>query len=169
MSEQLGFPNVEETERFTAAFYSGEPFNSEIVDAVRALRGRYKVALLSNAWPGQDEWLLEQFGLDVHTEFDAYINSAEVGLRKPDAAIFHLALDRLGVEPQQTIFIDDLLRNVDAARELAQQHDHVSTSFLQRKLHIGYPRAARIMEQLEEEMGGEVMGEVGEEEDVGTA
>jgi len=37
------------------------------------------------------------------------------------------------------------------AKELAQQHGHISTSFLQRRLHIGYPRAARIMEQLEEE------------------
>ncbi|MBU2536780.1 MAG: DNA translocase FtsK [Chloroflexi bacterium] len=45
---------------------------------------------------------------------------------------------------------------LDSARELEQQHEHISTSFLQRKLHIGYPRAARIMEQLEEEMGGEV-------------
>ncbi len=44
---------------------------------------------------------------------------------------------------------------LEAARELAQQHEHISTSFLQRRLHIGYPRAARIMEQLEEEMGGE--------------
>ncbi|MFC1956413.1 DNA translocase FtsK [Chloroflexota bacterium] len=40
---------------------------------------------------------------------------------------------------------------LDAARELAQQHEHISTSYLQRRLHIGYPRAARIMEQLEEE------------------
>jgi S-DNA-T family DNA segregation ATPase FtsK/SpoIIIE len=40
---------------------------------------------------------------------------------------------------------------LDAARELARQHQHISTSFLQRRLHIGYPRAARIMEQLEEE------------------
>jgi len=40
---------------------------------------------------------------------------------------------------------------LDAARQLAQEHKHISTSFLQRRLHIGYPRAARIMEQLEEE------------------
>ncbi len=51
---------------------------------------------------------------------------------------------------------------LDSARELAQEHEHISTSFLQRKLHIGYPRAARIMEQLEEEMGGDIGG--GEEE-----
>ncbi len=42
---------------------------------------------------------------------------------------------------------------LDTARQLAEQHKHISTSFLQRKLHIGYPRAARIMEQLEEESG----------------
>ncbi len=53
---------------------------------------------------------------------------------------------------------------LESARELAQQHDHISTSFLQRKLHIGYPRAARIMEQLEEEMGSEVVGGEGEKE-----
>ncbi|MFC1958528.1 DNA translocase FtsK [Chloroflexota bacterium] len=39
-----------------------------------------------------------------------------------------------------------------AARQLAEEHEHISTSFLQRRLHIGYPRAARLMEQLEEEM-----------------
>ncbi|MFQ5997549.1 MAG: DNA translocase FtsK, partial [Dehalococcoidales bacterium] len=44
---------------------------------------------------------------------------------------------------------------LEAARELSQQHQHISTSFLQRRLHIGYPRAARLMEQLEEEMGSE--------------
>jgi len=48
---------------------------------------------------------------------------------------------------------------LEAARELAQQHEHISTSFLQRRLHIGYPRAARIMEQLEEEEKGEGEGE----------
>lgn len=142
VSERLGFPGAEETERFTAEFYAGEPFNPEIVDAVRALRGRYKVALLSNAWPGQDEWLLEQFGLDVCSEFDAYINSADVGLRKPDAAIFHLALDRLGVEPQQTILVDDLLRNVDAARELGMhtlQFVDPATSLADLGLLLGHP------------------------------
>ena len=38
---------------------------------------------------------------------------------------------------------------LEQAKELAGQHDNISTSFLQRRLHIGYPRAARLMEQLE--------------------
>jgi len=48
-------------------------------------------------------------------------------------------------------FPDDPL--LEAAKQLAQEHKHISTSYLQRRLRIGYPRAARIMEQLEEEMG----------------
>jgi S-DNA-T family DNA segregation ATPase FtsK/SpoIIIE len=40
---------------------------------------------------------------------------------------------------------------LEASRQLAREHRHISTSFLQRRLHIGYPRAARLMDQLEEE------------------
>ncbi len=42
---------------------------------------------------------------------------------------------------------------LESARQLAREYKQISTSFLQRKLHIGYPRAARLMEQIEEEMG----------------
>ena len=48
---------------------------------------------------------------------------------------------------------------MDAARQLAREHEHISTSFLQRRLRIGYPRAARIMEKLEEEMAEEGLDE----------
>jgi S-DNA-T family DNA segregation ATPase FtsK/SpoIIIE len=44
---------------------------------------------------------------------------------------------------------DDSL--MDSARQLAKEHKYISTSFLQRRLRIGYPRAARIMDKLEEE------------------
>lgn len=42
---------------------------------------------------------------------------------------------------------------LEEARRMLDEHDHISASFLQRQLRIGYPRAARIMEQLEAEMG----------------
>jgi S-DNA-T family DNA segregation ATPase FtsK/SpoIIIE len=56
---------------------------------------------------------------------------------------------------------------LEQAKELARQYDNVSTSFLQRKLHIGYPRAARLMEQLEavlKQESQEVEGAGGEED-----
>ena len=54
---------------------------------------------------------------------------------------------------------------MDSARELMEQHDNISTSFLQRKLHIGYPRAARLMDLLEEQ-GVVAAGEPGKSRQV---
>ncbi|MCJ7575193.1 MAG: DNA translocase FtsK, partial [Dehalococcoidia bacterium] len=48
---------------------------------------------------------------------------------------------------QMTAPLDPLL---EEARHLAQEYKHVSTSFLQRRLRIGYPRAARLMEELQQ-------------------
>ena len=73
---------------------------------------------MSNASPGQAARARERYGFDIHAEFDVYVNSALVGLRKPDPAIFYLALEQLGVEPQQALFVDDMIYNVDIAREL---------------------------------------------------
>lgn len=46
------------------------------------------------------------------------IDSSAVGVRKPDPAIYRLALEELGVEPGDTVFVDDMPANVQAAREL---------------------------------------------------
>jgi S-DNA-T family DNA segregation ATPase FtsK/SpoIIIE len=53
-----------------------------------------------------------------------------------------------GEEPRSTAAEDDPL--YEAALELAGQHSRVSTSLLQRRLHVGYPRAARLIDLLEE-------------------
>ena len=66
-------------------------------------------ALLSNSW-GND------YPREMWTDmFDTVVISGEVGLRKPEPAIFHLTTERLGLEPQQCVFVDDLRHNVDAA------------------------------------------------------
>ncbi|MBU0702462.1 MAG: HAD family phosphatase [Chloroflexi bacterium] len=118
IAEQLGFPDAEAGHRFIEEFYAGDRFSPQVAAAARALRGRYQIALLTNASVGQAERAREQHGFDIHAEFDVYVNSAVVGLRKPDPAIFELTLERLGVEPQQAVLVDDMVYNVDGAREL---------------------------------------------------
>jgi S-DNA-T family DNA segregation ATPase FtsK/SpoIIIE len=71
----------------------------------------------------------------------------DVGKLKMESLVSSVPATGVGGYPR-----DPLL---EAARGLAQEHGSISTSYLQRKLHIGYPRAARIMEQLEEEMAQE--------------
>jgi epoxide hydrolase-like predicted phosphatase len=56
---------------------------------------------------------------DVDSMVELVIDSSEVGLRKPDPAIFLLALERLGgVAPEQAVFLDDAPGNIDAARAI---------------------------------------------------
>jgi HAD superfamily hydrolase (TIGR01509 family) len=114
----LGLPGRAAVRRFYREFYADERIEPWAMPLVRGLRGKYRVALLSNAFPGQAEHTQKKHGVDLRAEFDLYINSAEVGLAKPDPAIYLLALNRLGVAPQEAVFLDDQLRNVDAAQLL---------------------------------------------------
>jgi HAD superfamily hydrolase (TIGR01509 family) len=60
-------------------------------------------------------WLAETHDLRL---FDDVISSAEIGLAKPDPAIYRLALERLRVQAGEAIFVDDLARNTEAAESI---------------------------------------------------
>ncbi|TET33141.1 MAG: HAD family phosphatase [Anaerolineales bacterium] len=97
-------------------FWSGDQIDMELIRFIRARKTETKMGLLSNGWPSTRRFLDERWHIaDI---FDDMIISAEVGLAKPDRMIYQLALDRLGVEAEQTIFIDDFDENIRGAREL---------------------------------------------------
>ncbi len=139
---QLGLPDAEAGRHFLEAFYAEDRFYPQMASAVRALQSRYQLALLSNAEPGQADRMRERHGFDIHAEFDVYVNSALVGLRKPDPAIFELALEQLDVAPKQTLFVDDMIYNVDMARELGiptVQFVDPDTSLAEMETLLGHP------------------------------
>ncbi len=74
------------------------------------------VAIISNTNAAHVLWLDEH--LPELRDFDLVMMSNEVGLLKPDPAIFTTALELLDVLPAQAIFIDDIAENVEAARVL---------------------------------------------------
>jgi epoxide hydrolase-like predicted phosphatase len=78
----------------------------------RAREQGIATALLSNSW-GND------YPRDMWTDmFDVVVISGEVGMRKPEPRIYQLVCDRLGLQPQQCVFVDDMHYNVDAAVRL---------------------------------------------------
>jgi epoxide hydrolase-like predicted phosphatase len=99
---------------FLEQYWSADDVNWELLDHIHKLHPFYKVGLLSNAWDDLRQTMHERWNIDGL--FDEMIISAEVKIVKPNPRIFHLAVERLGVQPSEAVFIDDILENVEAAR-----------------------------------------------------
>jgi 2-haloacid dehalogenase len=90
----------------------------EIFQKLKAT-GKYKIYALTN-------WSAELFPVALRefeflTWFDGIVVSGDEGIRKPEAAFFQILFDRYQVKPEDAVFIDDNLRNVEAARKLGIQ------------------------------------------------
>jgi putative hydrolase of the HAD superfamily len=113
-----------------------------VVEAVRALSGAgYRVAAVSNS-DGRAERLLAELGLA--REFEFVIDSAEVGVEKPDRRIFHLACRRLGLAPERCAYVGDLVtvdvEGAAAAGLVPVLMDHYG-SYLPGEVPDGVPHA----------------------------
>jgi putative hydrolase of the HAD superfamily len=92
--------------------FAAAAFDEVMHDLIRAARrAGLRTALLSNSW-GDTSYPRHLFP----ELFDVVVISAEVGMRKPEQRIFRLAAERIGLEPAECVFIDDIQENVDAAR-----------------------------------------------------
>lgn len=103
-------------EQLRADFWRGNSLDTELLDYIRGLRPDYKTGMITNAWPDTRQLIEEEW--ELVPLFDEIVISAEVGLAKPDPAIYQLALDQLGVPPQAAVFVDDFGENVAAASRL---------------------------------------------------
>jgi putative hydrolase of the HAD superfamily len=86
--------------------------NHEMIDAAKRIREHYKVGLLTNNVKEWGGWR-DLYPKDL---FQVVIDSSEVGIRKPDPAIYRLACERLGVDPARAAFVDDIETNIEGAR-----------------------------------------------------
>jgi len=104
--------------RFREIYFEALRGNEPMLDLMRELRdGGYRLAILTN---NVREWEpLWRAKLPVDEIFEVVVDSAWVGMRKPDPAIYRLTLERLGgVVPERSLFVDDNELNIEAAREL---------------------------------------------------
>jgi putative hydrolase of the HAD superfamily len=116
--EHLGQPLPHELAPFKHNPFAYERLNGRMVKLAQRLHRRYTTALLSNA-----TLLLERLLSDngLTALFDVVVNSARVGLRKPDPEIFALTLRQMGLLPGECLFVDDKERNTAVAQALGMQ------------------------------------------------
>lgn len=115
VGERLGLP-PDDLAQLQHEFWQGDQIDAALVAFIRQLRAHRRTALLSNAWPGMRDMLEGEWG--IADAFDALFISAELGLAKPDPAIYRLTLEHLDIRPAQAIFVDDFHENVQAASQL---------------------------------------------------
>jgi putative hydrolase of the HAD superfamily len=93
----------------------------EMVEALRRVKARFKTGCITNNLPanaigsasGRSLYIAE-----VMVLFDHVIESARIGLRKPDPRIYRMMVDALGVDPKACVYLDDLGVNLKPARDM---------------------------------------------------
>jgi putative hydrolase of the HAD superfamily len=93
----------------------------EMVEALRRIKTRFKTGCITNNLPanaigsasGRTLYIAEVMAL-----FDHVIESAKIGLRKPDRRIYQMMVGALQVDPKRCIYLDDLGVNLKPAREM---------------------------------------------------
>ena len=114
----------------------GEEKNT--VNILEALNKQYSIWLLSNTNPKhiQDE-------IEKRYLFPSLVNGAvysfDVGVRKPEKEIYEIAMQRANANPQECLFIDDLLENIQAAKQIGIEGIHFRSSeqLKQDLVHLG--------------------------------
>jgi len=98
---------------------------------LEGLSMRYRLGIVSNFY-GNLEFLCEEIGYGKF--FDVVIDSARVGVTKPDAAIFLAALERLDCSPEEAVFVgDNPIRDMAAAKALGMPHVWLNTLHPERR------------------------------------
>ena len=130
---------IERTDALITRLFAGLSPDEEMIGVVRAARAAgIKTGLISNSW-----------GLGIYDRaptdmFDEAIISGEVGFHKPQPEIYVLAAERLGVEPGECVFVDDLRENCAGAEAVGM------TAVLHRE-------TAATLERLSELLGGAII------------
>lgn len=93
--------------------------NKALLGYIKELKQQYKIGLLSNIG---NNWVRERFlNADEQKLFDAMAFSYEVGANKPAAAMYNAVCEKLGVQPAEVIYIDDMPDYAEAAKSLGMQ------------------------------------------------
>ena len=109
-------------QQFEVDFWAGDVLDTQLVELIRGLRPFYQTALISNAFNDLRDALVNQFG--IADAFDVIVISSEEGVMKPNPGLYQIALERLGVQANEAVFIDDFQHNIAGAKAVGMAGIH---------------------------------------------
>ncbi len=126
---------VAEHEGLVDRLFAGMGPDDSMLAAVRSARmAGVRTGLISNSW-GRGRYDRDVFG----ELFDGVVISGEVGLNKPEPEIFRLGAERVGLEPRECVFVDDLRENCEGAEAVGM------TAVLHRGAERTVPELERLL------------------------
>jgi putative hydrolase of the HAD superfamily len=126
---------VRETEGMVERLFAGVGPDEAMIAAVRRVRqSGIPTGLISNSWGGTsyDKVVMDEL-------FDEAVISGEVGLHKPEPEIFVMGAERIGVPPEECVFVDDLRENCEGAEAVGM------TAILHRGAEATVPELERLL------------------------
>lgn len=103
----------------------------EMIEALRRIKARFKTGCITNNLPSNAIGSADGRALyvaEVMMLFDHVIESAKIGLRKPDPRIYAMMVEALGVDPKNCVYLDDLGINLKPARAMGMTTIKVITA-----------------------------------------
>ena len=107
-----------EMQVFRGNFFGGDIIDHNLVEYIRSLRGKFHTGLISNAWSGLRKFITEEKLIDL---FDTVVISAEVGVVKPSAKIYEVALEQAKVGAGEAVFVDDVPTNIEGCEKVGMK------------------------------------------------
>jgi len=97
-------------------------FRPEMIEALRRIHARLKTGCITNNLPaGGSDGTRALYRDEIMALFHHVIESAKIGLRKPDPRIYAMMVETLGVDPGRCAYLDDLGVNLKPAREMGMK------------------------------------------------
>ncbi|RDI45561.1 HAD family hydrolase [Falsibacillus pallidus] len=122
IAEELGEVKLT-NELLHFAHYAGHcELFSEVKEVLESLITKYELAVISNAMPSMD-WIFDRLGIRKY--FKTIILSANVNEEKPSKGIYYTSLNQMEATPEESIFIDDKIENVEGAEIIGMRGIHL--------------------------------------------
>lgn len=111
--------HADEVAALARDFWDIMQVDGELLAFVGSCRRRVRVAALANAWPGARQRYMHTFG--IANSVDTLVLSCEEGLVMPDTRIYEVVAERLGISPEEALFVDASAERIAGARDAGLQ------------------------------------------------
>lgn len=109
-------------EELQSVFYASYDLNKDVLNLVGLLRSNYNTVLLTNNYEDMFTYIRTHYELDQY--FEQLYSSSGIKRKKPEMISYTHVMNKLGIKPEEAVFIDDKEKNVAAAKQRGMHTIH---------------------------------------------